>query len=1073
MPDHVHLLLTPLETQPSQWWPLADILHSIKSFTAHEIARRRGAPSVWMEEYFDRVIRSKEDFEEKLNYILTNPDKRDLGADYKWVWFEDAHAADAAKSGRDARTTQKEGADDGRDARTTLPEKVSLLVWTTTPWTLVSNHFAAVHPELEYALVHDPVDDEHLYIASALVESIARKVKRELKVVSTCKGSALLGLHYRPPFEEPYYAQLGARSATLRGGEAASIGWRVTAADFVTIDSGSGLVHEAPAFGEVDFNLLQDERRRFADCEAIPLLCAVAPDGSFNSDAPQRYRGRWVKDCDKELIRELRDERKTPWGTPLLYHQEQYRHEYPFCPQSPDDPLIQYARKSWFVRTSAFKDQFLENNAAINWLPEHIKEGRFGDFLRNNVDWALSRERYWGTPLPIWQCERCGRMEAIGSFAELQAKPGATDGGYWERKVAEHHGEEFPDHLRVHKPYIDEWTYVCGCGEQANPGSREQGNPGIGGPGARQEADQGGTGVSPVARMRRVPEVIDCWWDAGSMPFAQWGFPHVAGSVDRFMARFPADFISEAIDQTRGWFYGLLAISTLLSREGALPAASRSAGVSVGYPQPYKACIVLGLIAGEDGNKMSKKLRNYKEPTYIFDAYGADAMRWYFFSAQAPWTSVRFQEAAIRDSQREFLVKLYNVLSFFTIYASIDGFDPRRRDEPGNPMGYRPTAQRGELDRWIITELSRTIAAARESMDRFENYPAAQALNEFVEALSNWYVRRSRDRFWRSEKDQDKWDAYHTLYGCLRVFSRLIAPFTPFFAETMHQTLRVPGDPESVHLCDYPKAEDIGYCDDALSTEMNIVREIASLGRAARASAAVKEARKVRQPLSLVEIILARPEHKAWLEDHVALIAEELNVKKVEFTGEADHYVSYKVVPNFPAIGKKYRALVPGIKTALADLSDAAEARRTLVASGALPLNVSGQAVELTSEEVEIRLEARPGWAAAPGKVGVVVLSTEITPELRDEGLVRELIHHVQQARKERQLAYEQRIRLLLDAPAELVDVVRRFEASVRAECLAAQIDFGSVMGGGAQPVSVEQYSIRLEVEALDGRGAS
>ncbi len=933
------------------------------------------------------------------------------------------------------------GAEAGRQPRT------SLLVWTTTPWTLVSNHFAAVHPDLEYALVHDSADDEHLYIAAALVEAIAKKVKRELKVVSTCKGSALLGRSYRPPFEEPYYTPLGPGHAKLKDGGSASIGWRVLAADFVTIDSGSGLVHEAPAFGEVDFNLLQDERKRFGEFDAIPLLCAVAPDGTFNDDAPQRYRGRWVKECDKELIRELRDERKTPWGTPLLYHQEQYRHEYPFCPQSPDDPLIQYARQGWFVRTSAFKDEFLRNNAAIHWLPEHIQEGRFGDFLRNNVDWALSRERYWGTPLPIWQCDQCGRMEAVGSFGELQGKPGATDGGYWERKVAEHKGEAFPEHLRVHKPYIDEWTYECRC----------QGA----GTAARRDGGTGGPRGSGTPRMRRVPEVIDCWWDAGSMPFAEWGFPHVPGSAEKFAQRFPADFISEAIDQTRGWFYALLAISTLLSRLGAFPArAAREGGE---YPLPYRTCIVLGLIAGEDGNKMSKKLRNYKEPTYIFDSYGADAMRWYFFSGQAPWTSVRFQEAAIRDSQREFLVKLYNVLSFFTIYASIDGFDPRRRDEPGNPMGHRPTAQRGELDRWIITELSRTVASVRESMDRFENYPAAQALNDFVEALSNWYVRRSRDRFWRCEKDQDKWDAYHTLYGCLRVFSRLIAPFTPFFAETMHQILRVPDDPGSVHLCDYAKAEDIGYCDEALSAEMNIVREIASLGRAARASATVKEAKKVRQPLARCEVVLAKAEHGEWLESHRGLIAEELNVKEVEFTHEADHYVSYKVVPNFPAIGKKYRALVPGIKAALAALADPAGARKALVSDGSLPLTVNGQSVALTPEEVDIRLEAKEGWAAAPGKVGVVVLQTDITPVLRDEGLVRELIHHVQQARKEKQLAYEQRIRLMIDAPAAFIDVLRRFEDTLRSECLASEVAFG----GGSEPmdeVMVDEQSVRLSV---------
>jgi isoleucyl-tRNA synthetase len=364
---------------------------------------------------------------------------------------------------------------------------VSLLVWTTTPWTLISNHFAAVHPDLEYALVRDPESGEHLYVAAALAETIGKKIKRELEVVQTCKGTDLIGLRYVPPFDI-YYKAIGARTAPLKRGGEASIGWRVTAADFVTIDSGTGLVHEAPAFGEVDFELLQTERERFADFDAIPLINAVKPDGTYSDEAPEPYRGRWVKDCDKEITRELRDRG-------LLYHQEVYRHDYPFCPRAEDDALIQYARKSWFVRTSQFKDQFLANNAQINWLPDHIREGRFGDFLRNNVDWALSRERFWGTPLPIWQCEQTGQMEAIGSLAELQAKPGATDGGLWaEKKAAE---PELPDHLMVHKPYIDAWTYD--------------------------------SPFSPGATMRRVPEVIDCWWDAGSMPFAQWGFPHAGG----------------------------------------------------------------------------------------------------------------------------------------------------------------------------------------------------------------------------------------------------------------------------------------------------------------------------------------------------------------------------------------------------------------------------------------------------------------------------------------------------------------------------------------------------------------
>jgi isoleucyl-tRNA synthetase len=1048
-----------------------------------------------------------------------------------------ASPADGATEGATAVSAVRDRASTAPHANVPAGKRVSLLVWTTTPWTLISNHFAAVGPDIDYALVHDTVTDEYLYVAAALVNTTAAAVKHKLETVGTCKGSDLIGLRYVPPLD-CYHKTMGNQTAPLKDTGEDYIGWRITAAEFVTLDAGTGLVHEAPAYGEVDFNLLQEERKRFAGFDAIPLLNAVKPDGTFSDEAPPPYRGRWVKDCDKEIMQELK-------ARGLLYHQETIQHEYPFCPRSEDDPLIQYARKSWFVRTSAFKDEFLKNNAAIYWLPEHIREGRFGDFLRNNVDWALSRERYWGTPLPIWVCEKTGQMEAVGSYAELLAKPGVQGTEVWE--AAKKADPSLPEHLKVHKPYIDEITYDSPFDEEGIEGSRDQGI-------------KGATAVSAVrqkARMRRVPEVIDCWWDAGSMPFAQWGFPHAEGSIKTFGDRFPADFISEAIDQTRGWFYGLLAISTLLfsdaamkdeyeamtrlrasldldsgelttekvakvmeymasspvqrafrppgsveapkgehaqemyaeiarsinqMRAGKLPTLPPGVQCSVetsvitgNYPMPYKTCIVLGHVMGEDGLKMSKRTKNYKEPAYIFDTYGADAMRWYFFSAQAPWTSVRFQEANIRDAQREFLVRLYNVFSFFNIYANIDGFQPPMRDQG---TGYRPVTERAELDRWILSELHRTIRDVRADMDRFDNYPAAGRLNAFVDALSNWYVRRSRDRFWRGAKDQDKWDAYNTLYEVLLTLSQLIAPFTPFFAEAMYRNLTCQSDeatppggsgqaarrsdegvPLSVHLCDYPVADET-LIDESLAQEMALVRDIVSLGRAARTAAKLK----VRQPLALVEIILARREHTQWLASHSALIAEELNIKQVDFATEAEHYVSYQIKPNFKAIGPKFGKLAPHVAATLSRV-DAAAARRSLAESGELTVDVAGQPTRLGEQEVEVRLEAKPGWSAAQGRAGVVVVKTELTDELRDEGLCRELIHQVQELRKNLKLPYEARITLYVQAPERVLEVVRRFAPTIESECLAATIHQAAAPPGAAtQAAKIEGQEVTLAI---------
>ncbi|HTQ37793.1 MAG TPA: class I tRNA ligase family protein, partial [Pirellulales bacterium] len=851
------------------------------------------------------------------------------------------------------------------------------------------------------------------------------------------------------------------------------------------------------------------------------------------------------------------------------------------------DPLIQYPRRSWFIKTSEFKQQMLDNNQHINWLPEHIKEGRFGNFLETNVDWALSRERFWGTPLPIWQCEKTGKMEAVANYDELLKKPGIQGTEVWA--AAKKANPKLADDLKVHKPYIDAVTYDSPF---------EKG-----------------------ARMRRVTEVIDCWYDSGAMPFAQWGYqgenkaatvgraelPDSAklasmskqqseilkrvieqqnreaerdilfdiyqkkigqivsgvvekfendvatislGSVEavvprfeqlsgetlnvgqqieatvfdvkkigsrvkvllsrtrkpwslangndgdaaqKFHEQFPADFISEALDQTRGWFYSQLAISTLLfspQAQGLQPL-----GFTHDYPHPFRNCIVLGLMLGEDGQKMSKSKRNYREPGEIFDKYGADALRWYFFATQPPWTTIRYSERAIRDSIPEFLLRLWHTYSFFVIYANIDGFEPlaeigRREQGAGGSeqtacglasadlataKTYRPIRERSELDRWILSELNRTAAAVVKHMDAYDNYTAAQRIIEFVDALSNWYVRRSRDRFWAEDKhDPDKLDAYWTLYECLLTTCKIIAPFVPFMAEAMWGNLsggdRAQGagdssDPasralrpapflESVHLCDFPTG-DPAAIDEALSTEMNLVREIASLGLSARMGAKLK----VRQPLAKVEVILVNPAAQAWLENHTAVICKELNVKHVEFTQKADQYITYTVLPDLKRLGPRLGKKLPLVKQALAK-ADGGKLLAEMEAAGKVSLKLDdpgapGLSEALDRDDLQVRLQAKPGWAAAQGKHCVVVLATEISPELAVEGVAREIVHAIQTARKDTGCEYTDRIEVgVVSESAQIRQAVEQFGDYIRGETLAMLLKIGPLEN--AEPVEIK-----------------
>jgi isoleucyl-tRNA synthetase len=879
------------------------------------------------------------------------------------------------------------------------PTARSLVAWTTTPWTLPSNQFAAVRPDLEYVVLRAPeaADGADYVVAEPLAAALGERLKTTFEVVDRLPGTALVGRRYLPPFDTFRPAHGGGHDRA----------WRVVAGDFVTTDSGTGIVHVAPAFGEVDYQVLLAEQSACGADAGPGLFNCVAPDGTF-TDAFPLGAGRFVKDCDRDIVRDLRTRG-------LLVHQEQYVHDYPFCWRAENDPLIQYPRQSWFIRTSRFREAMLANNAAIRWLPEHIRDGRFGNFLETNVDWALSRERYWGTPLPIWKCEATGRAEAVPSYAALLAKPGVAGTDVFA--AAQAADPTLADDLRVHKPYIDAITYD--------------------------------SPFAPAARMRRVPEVIDCWFDSGAMPFAQWGWPH-RGHAE-FATQFPADFISEAIDQTRGWFYSQLAISTLLfgDRDGRdLPAGATPPPPD--RPHPFRTCIVLGHMLGEDGQKMSKSRRNYREPAEIFDAYGADALRWFFLAGQPPWTSIRYSERAIRESVPEFLLRLWNVYTFFVIYARIDGFDPAAllpdpgRLEPADlarARGWTPVADRGELDRWMLAEVDAAVAEIVERMDRYDHFGAAGRLSALVDAMSNWFVRRSRDRFWQpgradaaSPADRDKLDAYWTLYETLLTVTRLAAPFVPFVTEALWRNLAVSGGggaagvPESVHLTDYPRPQD-GVADGDLLRRMALVREIASLGRAARAAAKLK----VRQPLAKVEVILAEtsPADAAWIEDHAAIICDELNVKQFELCREPDRYITRSLQPDLKRLGPRLGKRLPQVREAIAT-ADAAGLLAALSRDGRAGLRLAdGEEVILERDDVLVRTTAREGWVAAESPLAVAVVASDLTPELVAEGLVREVVHAVQSRRKTLDLEFTDRIELGLST-----------ESSVLREALESHLDY-------------------------------
>lgn len=843
-------------------------------------------------------------------------------------------------------------------------EKTSFLGWTTTPWTLPSNCALAVNPRLDY--VYAEKEGETFIVAAALADAILGK--DEYAVIKEVGGSALVGLSYEPIFDY----------ATPEGGRHHV----VIEADFVTASSGTGVVHMAPAFGEDD--------HKAAKKHGIGILQLVKPDGTFDERVTE-FAGRFCKEADRDIIRLLR-------SRGVLFQEEVYRHEYPYCWRADSDPLIQYARPAWFIRTTEVIDRVIANNKTINWIPEHIKDGRFGDFLENNVDWALSRERFWGTPLNIWECESCETRQAPASSEEiLRRNPAAFD--HFNRAKAD--DPTLSEHLMVHKPWIDEVTFPCD---------------------------------SCAGSMRRVPEVIDCWFDSGCMPFAQWGYPHQG--QETFEKAFPADFISEAIDQTRGWFYSLLMVSNLLFDEA--PA-----------PHPYGTCIVLGHVTDKTGKKESKSKGNYTPPDLILDSDGADAMRWYFYAANPPWNNTRYSPEAVRQAQQEFLVKLRNVYAFFVIYANIDSFDPASTPR-------REAGERALLDRWILSELNLATREVTEFMDDYRLYDAAQRLIRLTDALSNWYVRRSRARFWAAatEGAGDKWDAYHTLYEVLTAMSKLAAPFIPFFTETLHQNLvrrAFPDAPESVHLCDWPSVDE-ATIDEGLSEAMSAIRDIVSLGLQTRASHQLK----VRQPLALAEVIVGQPGLASRIAQYADLIADELNVKDVQFVEEAGERVTFAVKPNYRALGPIFGKRMPLVRAAL-DQADADAIRTSLVQTGEARVTLSdGEEVSLSAEHVQVAVEACEGYAAAGGAVGVVVLNTALDEALVSEGLAREVMSRIQSMRKEQDLEYTARIRVQIVGAEAIESAAQAFSEVIAAETLAESISVGAELSDVGSAVSVE-----------------
>ena len=802
------------------------------------------------------------------------------------------------------------------------------LAWTTTPWTLPSNLGLCVNENLDYVRVE--VDGTRYILAKDLVEKIFPEV--EVKTLDTFKGKTLEFKKYLPLYD-------------FASKEIQSKAFFITCDDYVTTEDGTGIVHIAPAFGEDDNRV----------CKKYNMPFVQFVDGKGQMTSETKWAGVFVKDADPLVLKDL-DESGKLFSAPV------FEHSYPHCWRC-DTPLIYYARESWFIKMTAVRDNLLKNNATINWIPKTIGEGRFGDWLEHVQDWGLSRNRYCGTPLNIWQCDKCGHQHAVGSIEELKSL-----------------SKNCPDDIELHRPYIDAVTFEC---EKCH-----------------------GT-------MKRVPEVIDCWFDSGAMPFAQWHYPFE--NKDIFEKHFPADFISEAIDQTRGWFYSLLAISTLLFDKTS-----------------FKNCIVLGHVQDADGQKMSKSKGNAVDPMDALKKHGADAIRWYFYENSAPWLPNRYHDGAVQEGQRKFLGTLWNTYAFFVLYANIDEFDATKYKLEYDKLNV--------MDRWCLSKLETMVKTVDENLTNYRITEAAKTIQDFVDELSNWYVRRSRARFWAKGMEQDKINAYMTLYTALVTTAKVAAPMIPFMTENIYRNLVAGIDktaPISVHLCDYPVANE-KWIDSELETNMELVLKIVVLGRSARNVANIKN----RQPVQNIYV-----SSKTVLpEFFIDIVKDELNVKNLEFKTSMDDFVTYTFKPNFRTLGKKVGKQMKEVQTAIKNLPGA-ESKETLDKTGELKLKLESGEIVLTSEDIEIVVNQTEGFLTQRDGDISIALETTLTPELIEEGFVRELISKIQTMRKENNFEVTDRISVYMSGNDKLIEVAKKNSEEIKKIVLGNEIIFDKLDG--------------------------